>query len=372
MPALKQLHFIAPYVPYPANFGGAIDVFHRIVALKELGIRIHLHCFEYDRSQAKDLERYCEKVYYYKRDMRWKKFFSRTPYIVNSRENKILTQRLKKNPFPVLYEGLHSTSSFANPTITQKKFIRTHNVEADYFRYLAKNETSLLRKTLYFLEYLKISVYEKNVANADAVFALTVNDKKHFSTFCNSYMIRAFHSNAHINSNSGKGKYAIYHGNLTISENKNAVRFLLNEVFSKIKFPLTIAGKIVDQKLVKEIKSYSHVTLIANPNQHEMDELIQNAQLVLLPTFQDTGIKLKLLESLFKGRFCIANNKMIDNTELESYCILANTPKEWVEIIQLYKNTHFPPEIITKRKTIPELFNNLSEAQKMIDIMFTA
>lgn len=368
----KHLHIITPYIPYPANFGGAIDVFHRIVALKELGVRIHLHCFEYDRSQAKELERYCEKVYYYKRYMRWKKFFSSTPFIIKTRENKILTQRLKENPFPILYDGLHCTATISNPDVKQKKFIRTHNVEADYFRYLAKNETSVLRKTIYFFEYLKISVYEKNVANADAVFALTVNDKKHFSAFCNSFLIRAFHSNADSNSNSGKGKYALYHGNLTISENKNAMRFLLNKVFTKIDFPLTVAGKITDQKLVKEIKSHSGITLIANPNQDVMNGLIQNAQLILLPTFQDTGIKLKLLESLFKGRFCIANNKMIDNTELEAFCLRANTPKEWIRAINHYRDMDFSHEEIEKRKKIKTIFDNRKEAQKMIDVMFTA
>lgn len=366
----KHLHIITPYIPYPANFGGAIDVFHRIVALKELGVRIHLHCFEYDRSQSKELERYCEKVYYYKRDMRWKNLFSKTPFIVKTRENKILTQRLKENPFPVLYEGLYSTSSFTNPTIIQKKFIRTHNVEADYFRYLAKNETSVLRKTMYFLEYFKIAMYEKNIAKADAVFALTTKDEARFSTSANSYLIRAFHSNKTITSSLGKGSYALYHGNLTISENKNALRFLLKRVFPKVDFPITVAGKITDQKLVEEINCYMNITLVANPNQDVMDDLIQNAQIVLLPTFQDTGIKLKLLESLFKGRFCVANNKMIKGSGLEPYCIEANTPIEWIKAIKEYKNKPFSFESSLQRESIAELFNNKNEAQKMIDVIF--
>ena len=368
----KKLHLITPYIPLPADFGGAIDVFYRIVALKELGVRIHLHCFEYNRGQSKELEGYCEKVYYYKRGVLWKKFFSKVPYIVNSRNADALTKRLNENPFPILYDGLHSSFTLNTAAISQKKYFRPHNVEADYFLYLAKAETNVLRRALLYVEYLKTLTYEKHVSSAEAIFALTINDQKHFSSFSKTYLVRAFHSNTTIQSKTGKGEYALYHGNLTIPENIKALRFLLDEVFSKIDYPLTVAGKITSEKLSRKIKSHSNITLVENPSQSVMNDLIRNAQLILLPTFQDTGIKLKLLESLFKGRHCIANNAMIDNTELESYCIKANAPNEWIEMIQKYKDFHFSPEDIKKRKSMMSLFNNLSEAKKIIDKIFTA
>lgn len=369
---IKKLHLITPYIPFPADFGGAIDVFYRIVALKELGVRIHLHCFEYNRGQSKELEGYCEKVYYYKRGVLWKKFFSKVPYIVNSRNTDALTKRLNENPFPILYDGLHSSFTLNTAAISQKKYFRPHNVEADYFLYLAKAETNVLRRALLYVEYFKILRYEKHVSSAEAIFAITINDQKHFSSFSKTYLVRAFHSNTTIQSKTGKGKYALYHGNLTIPENIKALRFLLDEVFSKIDYPLTVAGKITSEKLSRKIKSHSNITLVENPSQRIMNDLIQNAQLVLLPTFQETGIKLKLLESLFKGRHCIANNAMIDNTELESYCVKANAPNEWIEMIQKYKDFHFSSEDIEKRRSIMSLFNNVNEAKKIIDKIFTA
>ncbi|MGB0280164.1 MAG: hypothetical protein ACPGAA_05185, partial [Flavobacteriaceae bacterium] len=69
---------------------------------------------------------------------------------------------------------------------------------------------------------------------------------------------------------------------------------------------------------------------------------------------------------------CIANNAMIDNTELESYCVKANAPNEWIEMIQKYKDFHFSSEDIEKRKSIMSLFNNVNEAKKIIDKIFTA
>ena len=56
-----HLHVVAFDVPYPANYGGVIDVFYRIKALVEAGIKVHLHCFQYGRPAAAVLDR-CHEV----------------------------------------------------------------------------------------------------------------------------------------------------------------------------------------------------------------------------------------------------------------------------------------------------------------------
>ena len=61
-----HLHVIAFDVPYPANYGGVIDVFYRVKALSEAGVKVHLHCFEYGRGEQEILKR-CYEVKYYKR-----------------------------------------------------------------------------------------------------------------------------------------------------------------------------------------------------------------------------------------------------------------------------------------------------------------
>ena len=78
---MNHLHIISFDVPYPANYGGVIDVFYKMKALHEAGIKIHLHCFEYGRPAAKELESLCEKVYYYKRNMSKLQLFSKLPFV---------------------------------------------------------------------------------------------------------------------------------------------------------------------------------------------------------------------------------------------------------------------------------------------------
>ena len=49
--AEKHLHIVCLDVPYPVDYGGVFDLFYKIKALSEAGVKIHLHCFEYGRGQ---------------------------------------------------------------------------------------------------------------------------------------------------------------------------------------------------------------------------------------------------------------------------------------------------------------------------------
>ncbi|HQO50135.1 MAG TPA: glycosyltransferase family 1 protein, partial [Bacteroidales bacterium] len=106
--AERHLHIVSFDVPWPANYGGVIDVFYKLRALALKGIKIHLHAFEYGREQAAELEKYCVSVNYYKRDLSKKNLFTNLPYIVSSRNSSELTENLLNDNYPILLEGLHS------------------------------------------------------------------------------------------------------------------------------------------------------------------------------------------------------------------------------------------------------------------------
>ena len=54
----RHLHIICLDVPYPVDYGGVFDLFYKIKTLHELGIKIHLHCFEYGRGQQPENQRH--------------------------------------------------------------------------------------------------------------------------------------------------------------------------------------------------------------------------------------------------------------------------------------------------------------------------
>ncbi|MCL3782539.1 glycosyltransferase [Prolixibacteraceae bacterium JC049] len=365
----KHIHLVSFDIPFPANYGGAIDVFNKIKALKKLGIKIHLHCFEYSRKPSVELKKWCEQVYYYPRTRSLVHQLHSLPFIVQSRKHPKLLENLKKDSYPILFEGIHCCGFLDHPDLKNRvKLVRTHNVEHHYYKQLANNSASLWKKLFFKVEAIKLKRFEKQLSHATALLTISASDQSYFQDMFNqSIHVSAFSGTNRINSIPGMGKYLLFHGNLSVEENIEAIQFILKQVQPKHSFSLTIAGKSPTNALRKLISQTPNTNLIANPSQKEMDEWIANAHIVLLPTFQATGIKLKLLHSLSKGRFCIANDAMIKNTETENLCVTANTPSEWLKHINELMQQPFTEKEIEKRIDVfSSTFNDLQNAKKII------
>lgn len=367
----KALHIVALNIPYPANYGGVIDIFYKLKALKDLGIKIHLHCFKYDREETIKLGLLCSSVHYYPRKMSWFNLFSNIPFIVNTRKSKNLLKNLEKINAPILFEGLHTTYYLNHSKINQRtQLVRAHNIESDYYKMLAIAEKKIIPKLYLLSEHLKIKLYEKKLKNADAILSISQKDHEHFNEIGNSHYIKAFHPNKDVLSKTGLGEYAIYHGNLSVAENENAALYLIKHVFKKIDYPFVITGYKPGKHLRKEITKHNHIRLVENPEEALLDNLIKNAQIQVLYTQQATGIKLKLLKSLYHGRHCIANNQMLIGTELENACHTVEKPEEWLAKIKELENIPFSDKEIEKRKKTLDKFNCIDEAKKITQLIF--
>jgi hypothetical protein len=367
----NTLHIVALNIPYPTNYGGAIDIFYKIKALSSLGINIHLHCFEYGRKHAEILNSLCKSVTYYPRVMDRKNLLSKTPFIVQSRNSNKLLENLINTDAPILYEGLHCCYYLKHPLLkNRKQFVRAHNIESDYYKLLAKSETKLLNKLYLFTEYLKIKSFQKRLSNADGVFSISDKDQAQLSKSCHSHLIRAFHPDSTILSKTGLGEYAIYHGNLSVAENENAALFLSQKVFKHLNYDLVITGSKPSNKLRKEVLKHSNIRLVENPENSVLEKMIQDAHIQVLPTEQDTGIKLKLLKSLYHGRHCIVNVKMINQTGLEKACAVVESPKQWICKIKELETVPFEAKDINLRTELLKPYNCIVQANKIQSIIF--
>ncbi len=366
------VQLVAFNIPYPPDYGGVIDIFYKVKALSERGVSVYLHCFEYDRPRATELEKYCIKVFYYPRKTGIPYQFSKLPYIVITRANDHLIRNLSGNPAPILFEGLHTCYYLDCPSLEKHlRLVRTHNVEHEYYLNLYKAERNLVKKLFFRMEACKLKRYEKILKTASHLLCISPNDNYYFDhQYGHSHFIPAFHPFNEIKAKVGRGKYILFHGNLSVSENIQSVEYLLRNVFNKTAQEVIIAGKNPTDRLIKKISQFANIQLISNPEHEEMEALIQNAQICIIPTFQDTGLKLKLLASLFSGRFCIANSAMIHKTGLEHLCHLADTAEEMVIQINDLFTQEFTSEEIEMRKLILEdAFSNHRNALKIMRIL---
>jgi hypothetical protein len=368
----SELHIVSFDVPYPPNYGGVVDVYFKIKALHQLGVKIHLHCFEYGRGEQKELNALCQSVQYYRRDENKLNFLKKQPYVVASRSSRELLEVLKSDSHPILIEGLHNCW-LIEELKDDDRFImvRTHNVEHDYYEGLAKVEKNIAKRQYFKWEASKLAKFENVLKYASRLLTISPNDQAYFnSKYSNAKLLPAFHSSESVSIKSGKGNFALYHGNMAVNENIEGATFLIEQVFKETDYNLIIAGSNIPNELIQLTKGMRNVELRSNVSLQKLDSLLQSAQVNVLPTFQPTGIKLKLLSALYKGRFCIVNNEMISNTGLEETCILANSPAEWkIKLAEVFDKTFENKDISDRTKLLENLFDNLENAKLISELM---
>lgn len=368
----NHIHIVSFDIPCPVNYGGVIDVFFKLKALVERGFKVHFHCFEYGREHSERLEALCETTQYYKRDMSFWKAFSKIPYIVTSRISEDLIQDLLKDDYPIILEGLHSCGVLLDPRMKGRKiFVRSHNVEHDYYQYLAETEKNLRKKHFLKMESRKLRKFESILAEATGVLAISNKDYEYFKErFNNVYLIPAYAGFDKVDVLEGQGDFVLYHGKLDVSENYNAAEFLIKEVFRGSDIKLKIAGMNPPRYLVKLIENERNIELIENPEDDVLQDLIRNAQINILVTAQSTGLKLKLLNALFNGRYCVVNDKMVEGLDINDLCIVANTADEMKTVVADLMTKPFVEEQVEIRKSRMDAFYNPSRAtDKLVELL---
>ena len=315
-----DLNIITLNIPFPPDYGGMIDSFYRIKWLKTLGVRIHLHCFESGRNRSDELESLCETVNLYPRQTKLVNQLSKIPYIVKSRFSNQLLENLKLNSFPIFFDGLHTT---------------------------------------YFL-------------NHHDLFTISGHDFNFFSaSYKKVFLLRPFHPFEEVISNTGKGEYILYHGDLSVSENSLVACSLIKNVFSKLEFSCIIAGKNPPKTLLSEASGLKQLRVIADPGQKEMEELIKNAHINVMPALSANGFKLKHLYSLFAGRHCIINSISAQNFEDRSLFHIADSDEEMIRMINKLMPVDFQYDIvIDRKKSIEKTFSNIRNAKILAEIIF--
>ena len=368
----KELNIVTLNVPYPPDYGGMIDSYYRIKWLKEAGIKIHLHCFQYGRQSSKELESLCETICFYTRHNRFLSFVSRLPFIIKSRDSIALLENLISNDYPILFDGLHTTYFLKHPDLSGRYLsVRTHNIEHLYYKSLADFEKNPVKKLYFWFESRKLWKYERRLGS---VKLLTISgcDYNYFANlYKNTILSPPFHQINEIISKKGSGEYILYHGDLSVRENYLVARSLVKNVFSKIGNNCIIAGKNPPQELYKTAGKVKNTRIIADPDQCEMEELIRNAHINILPVKSSNGFRLKHLISLYAGRFCIVNSTAADNFHDKSLFHIANSDEEMIKMIDNLMKIEFTDENIIQRKMLlGERFSNERNTQKLVNYIF--
>jgi len=369
-----KLHLVAFDIPFPPDYGGAIDVFYQIKNLSEAGVAIYLHCPQYGgRVPAPTLEALCARVWYYPRKTGLAGISVKYPYMVCSRRHPDMLHNLVQVEAPILFDGVSTAYYMDHPALRNRlKIMRNQNVEQDYYRLLADREENLLKRMYYRIESALLRRYENRLQAADAFFTVALHDHAFFRdkypAAVHEY-IPSFQPYQEVRSALGTGSFCLYHGNLGLAENREAAKFLLQEVIPGLDVRFVIAGRNPDDEL-KLLAEKAGAELIANPDMDQMNELIHGAQVHVLPTFQNTGLKLKLLHALFNGRHVLVNEAMVHGTGLADICEVAADGTGFRSAIKKLMSEDFGAAAVKRRSDVLlQHYNNKKNTERIITFL---
>lgn len=358
--------------PYPPIYGGIVEVYHKLKAIHDLGVEIHFHCFTNKIPQHfEELSSITKQIYFYKTTRNSRDFLSLLPFSVRCRDSKELLINLNKVDAPILFESIKSTYLVHKELLPNHRlFLRLHNIEHDYFLGLATSEKNPFKKYLYHSEGLKFASYEKVIKKFEKVFTLSYFEHEYTrQRFGNSVYIPVFHGNQNVIPRSKLGKFAFYHGDLRMSDNLRAVKTLIN-VFKRIPdMKLIIASSNGENFVQRNSKSATNIKFVKLESHQQLLDLLAEAHLNVMLSYQKSGTKLKLMTSLFNSRHCIINDNISDDPTVKQLCDIVEGEDELIAKIKLLKNRDYTD--VSRRKDILETYlNDSNNAQLLIDQIF--
>ncbi len=366
----KTLHLVSFDQPYPPNYGGIIDVFFKLKALHEAGCKIHFHCFTFNPQVHEELERYAEKVYYYKINQSPLYIFNRVPLSIASRNGRQLASNIARVKAPILFESLKTIDAlrFVEPA-SHSIFIRLHNIEKNYFKGIAKSEKNVFKRFLFHLEAIKYKHVEQKLNTFDKVFTLSKFESRYVNKRAkNACFIPVFHGNSLVKELSKFGDFALYHGDLRASDNRKVVSYLI-ELFRGLPYPLRIASSTHQDWVTKQIKEAENIQFVQLTDFNHLLQLFKQAHINISWSFQQSGTKLKVINALFNSRFSIINTNIVDDPIINKLCISVNTEQQLKEAILLYKD--MPYEHVTDRAEVLEYYlSDKINAQNIMNQIF--
>jgi len=367
----KEINIVSFDNPFPPNYGGVIDVYYKIKALHEIGYTIYLHCFVKNvPHEFQDLKAITAKVYFYKIKNNPLFLFAGLPFSVISRSDSSLSENILKNKAPILFEGLKTTCLIHDVRLKNyTKILRLQNIEEDYFDGIAKSENSIFKKIAFKIEAKKYRKYKDVFSQLDGVITLSKFENEIIKkSVANTNYVPVFHGNKKVEFLDGFGKYAIYHGDLNTSDNKKCVTFLI-EIFKNLPtINLVIASGSNQDFVSNQIGNLKNVKFVLLQDFEHLKRLLNQAHISICWSFQKSGTKLKVINSLFNSRFCIINENIIDDEIVSDLCILVKEKEVLQEQIHHCFTTFFS-DYETRKIILEEYMNDYNNAKKIDELI---
>ena len=367
-----HLHLITPEIPHSRAYGEGLEIYFRIQALAEAGVNIHLFCFTDTPKEVPELEPHCVSIHFLPLIKPKLALPIRHPNRMVARKDKGYFPHILEDGYPILFEGLSTAYQLDHTFLKfRQKLIRLPLVEWEYVDQLAQGEQNWSRQQVLLRESQLLQQAERKLASAQKIFCSSLRDTTYYRRLGNAAIhLPLFNGQRQVHIHPGKGKYCFFYGDLSQPDTYAAVMFLIEGVFYDLPIPFKIAGINPPPEFIQLVSGYDHITLNYNPGSGELQTLMEEAHIHVLPVFQPTSYRTPLLRSLFNGRFCLTTPALLSHTDLNKYCLVAQSTDEFRTLVtQLMKYDFSTKEIQERQRLLESRFSDKQHARQIVDLL---
>lgn len=347
---MKSILVVAMDFPYPPGHGSAVDMWARVLVLKEMGYRVDLLATA-NEMPSEDLLRFVRgqvgNLWILPRRRGLRSTLSFLPFQVRSRID-LQNIQLNQHYDAVILESEYVAAFLKNPAARNAKIIlRVHNEQITYFREFAEGSTSWLKKIYYYSESLKFRFYSERVMRkCDLLWFISDNERQMHvqenpQDDSKSFFVPTHVKPTELRSFAAASRTALFIGTLTISHNSDAVAWFIDRIHPLLSdlegYAFQVAGRTAGQPipiLKQLVQQHSNVFLEEDPV--VLDGLYESAAVFVNPVICGAGVKVKVIQALQAGMPIVSTSMGVEGTGFKDsiHLLIADTPEGFAACVR--------------------------------------
>ena len=388
-----KILMLTPYLPYPLWSGGQIRTFN---LLKHLSQKHEITLFSFIRNDKEKkhiavLKKYCDEVKVFIKRPPWSLtslFLAGVTYYplvvclyLNSRVKKELEEVIARKQFHLI----HAETFYVMPNIPKNNIpviLAEQTIEYLVYRHHLENVNFLFKKILMNWDVFKIYFWEKRFwKKARRVIAMSHSDKNIMEKRVNDLTVDIVPNGVDTDFFSfrrqirkTKVKTILFVGNFKWLQNREAVNYLLENVWPQIK-------RVLKDKVRLWIVGKSppdNITLRKIPQvkvSNDIDDIryaYYNSDVLLAPIYGPGGTRYKILESMAAGIPVVTTSTGIEGLSAQNFqnVLIADNSLDQAKLTVkvLTNNILYKKLAINGRKLVENRFSWKTIAEKLDDI----
>ncbi|MDO8583217.1 MAG: glycosyltransferase family 4 protein [bacterium] len=378
---------VSSYLPYPLFSGGHIRLFNLIKELSEKHT-ITLICEKRDyqgESDIKELSKFCKKVITIPRKKQWtmenivKTGLSFSSFLIIGHKSLQMKREIQRELNENQFDLIHVETSYVMQNIPPTKIpivLIEHNIEYLVYKLFADNASLILRPLLR-IDILKLKHWEEQMwKKVSKLVAVSESDKKIMDKIrkdvvivSNGVDINKFKVRSEKSEVRNPEKRILFIGEFKWVQNRDAIQFILKEVWPKLQaelipqmdgggIKLWVVGRNIPNSIRKLTTDGNIIFDEKAPKETEL--IYQRSNIVLTPIRVGGGTSYKILEGMASGVPVLTTplgNAM--NAKEDSEIVIANDVDGFVQKIKLLLEDEKFYNTISgnARKLVEEKFN---------------